>query len=38
MSIPKYKKAPSDIAEAIEQAKVVPDFLLLSDQLLRFPS
>ena len=28
-----YDDAPADIAEAIEQAEVVPDFLLPPDQL-----
>ena len=28
-----YENAPADIAEAIEQAEVVPDFLPAPDQL-----
>ena len=28
-----YDDAPADIAEAIEQAEVVPDFLISPDQL-----
>ena len=30
----KYENAPADIAEAIEQAEVVPDFLPAPDQLV----
>ena len=29
-----YENAPADIAEAIEQAEVIPDFLPSSDQLV----
>ena len=29
----KYESAPADIAEAIEQAEVIPDFLPSPDQL-----
>ena len=30
----KYENAPADIAEAIEQAEVIPDFLPPPDQLV----
>lgn len=30
----KYESAPADIAEAIEQAEVIPDFLPSPDQLV----
>ena len=30
-----YEDAPADIAEAIEQAEVVPDFLPAPDQLVQ---
>ena len=29
-----YENAPADIAAAIEQAEVIPDFLLSPDQLV----
>ena len=34
MNNKKYEKAPSDIAEAIEQAEVIADFLPPPDQLV----
>ena len=34
MSKKKYEQAPSDIAEAIEQAEVIADFLPPPDQLV----
>ena len=30
----KYERAPAEIAEAIEQAEVIPDFLPPPDQLV----
>ena len=34
MSNAKYEKAPAEIADAIEQARIIPDFLPSPDQLV----